>query len=404
MATITGLTPDTGPAAGGTPVVISGDALTDVTDVGFGGTSATDVTVLSDTSVTATTPAGAGSAIVTLVWADGTQQDAPQAFVYVSNAAFGDVTVTSTYQITDGASVVHPISAEPVMPDLTVTAPVVGTADDANLVRRFRLDVTYDDGHRHDTIQIPSGALWDVVAGPTWTPDFGGAFYGGDLSVFVEADLDTGGTLSWSSPLGAMSVLGLNPAKEVVRNRLDNMANLTVVFHRESRFTQFKTGTGIGNAFVVGAHPPLRGVDPGGTVGYGIGQLTTDPIPEPEELWNWLANVDFARGKLLGLRQDASVYQQQVQQGLAWTSQTGGKPPHEGVAYPDAPDFTKDEVDLEMYSRYNSGYRYHDYHPETQAWERRLPLGGDAGTSLPYADALELVKQDVLVGILPPGW
>jgi hypothetical protein len=403
MATITGLDPGTGPEGGGTVVNITGDGLIDVIGVGFDAVSAIDVSIVSDTLVTAATPAGTGMAAVSILFTDGTELDAG-VFAFTPNAAFGDVTISSPSQLPGPGRTIHPITPDLAMPHLSVNAPLVGVSDDATAVRRFRLEVTYDDGHRHDTVYVPTGGGFDVVTGPDWSPDFAGMYAGGDLAVFIEADRDPVGTLYWSSPLASAGILGLNPTHGEVRGRVNDEANVSVVFHRESRFTQFKTTLNTSNAYVGGPHPPLRGLDPKGTVGYGAGQLTVDPEPTVEELWNWAANVDSAYTRLMGLREDAVVYQQQVQQGLAWTGQTGGDPPHKGTAYPDAPDFTDDQLDLEMYARYNGRYRYHNYDPATMTWVRRLPVGQDKDTSLPYADEVESVKEEVLAGHYPVGW
>ena len=56
---VTSLSPSTGLAAGGTAVTISGWNLTGATGVTFGGTPATAVTVVSPTTITATSPAKA---------------------------------------------------------------------------------------------------------------------------------------------------------------------------------------------------------------------------------------------------------------------------------------------------------------------------------------------------------
>jgi hypothetical protein len=65
--------PLTGPLAGGTAVTISGTGLTGATAVLFGGVPATNVVVVSDTSITATTPAhAAGPVDVTVTTPAGT--------------------------------------------------------------------------------------------------------------------------------------------------------------------------------------------------------------------------------------------------------------------------------------------------------------------------------------------
>jgi len=59
LPSITNLSPNTGLAAGGTAVTISGTAFTGATGVTFGGTAATAVVVVSPTSITCTSPAKA---------------------------------------------------------------------------------------------------------------------------------------------------------------------------------------------------------------------------------------------------------------------------------------------------------------------------------------------------------
>ncbi|MFF7459735.1 IPT/TIG domain-containing protein [Kitasatospora sp. NPDC008115] len=65
--TVTGISPGHGPATGGTTVTLTGHRLTGTTDVTFDGVPATDVTVVDDSTVTATVPPHApGTVDVTL--------------------------------------------------------------------------------------------------------------------------------------------------------------------------------------------------------------------------------------------------------------------------------------------------------------------------------------------------
>ena len=64
---VTGVSPDVGPAAGGTPVTITGTGFTNATSVQFGTAAATGVAVNAQgTQITATTPAGATLVDVTV--------------------------------------------------------------------------------------------------------------------------------------------------------------------------------------------------------------------------------------------------------------------------------------------------------------------------------------------------
>ena len=67
-ATFTSMTPSTGPAAGGTAVVIKGVNLSGATGVTFGGTAGTAFSVVNDTTINVTSPAktaGAHAVVVT---------------------------------------------------------------------------------------------------------------------------------------------------------------------------------------------------------------------------------------------------------------------------------------------------------------------------------------------------
>ena len=56
--TVTGLNPTFGPTVGGTPVTISGTNFTGATVVDFGPNAATNLTVVSATTITARQPGG----------------------------------------------------------------------------------------------------------------------------------------------------------------------------------------------------------------------------------------------------------------------------------------------------------------------------------------------------------
>jgi hypothetical protein len=70
--TVAGLTPASGPAAGGTTVTIAGSSFAGATAVGFGGTPAAAFTVDGPNQITATAPAGSGTVDVTVTTPGGT--------------------------------------------------------------------------------------------------------------------------------------------------------------------------------------------------------------------------------------------------------------------------------------------------------------------------------------------
>ena len=84
--TVTAVSPNKGPTAGGTVVTITGTNLTGATAVNFGANAATSLTVNSATSITATSPTGsAGVVDVTVVTPGGTSATgAADQFTYVA--------------------------------------------------------------------------------------------------------------------------------------------------------------------------------------------------------------------------------------------------------------------------------------------------------------------------------
>jgi hypothetical protein len=85
---VTALNPTSGPEAGGTSVTITGSGFTGATAVDFGTTPATNVNVVSDTSITATSPAGTGTVDVTVTTPAGTSPTTTaDQFTFTSTAA-----------------------------------------------------------------------------------------------------------------------------------------------------------------------------------------------------------------------------------------------------------------------------------------------------------------------------
>jgi hypothetical protein len=95
--TVTGLSPNAGPVAGGTTVMITGTNFTGATAVKFGNTPATSFTVNGPTSITATVPPGAVGAVdVTVATPSGTSAvSAGDKFTY-STKAVTSMTLTSS--------------------------------------------------------------------------------------------------------------------------------------------------------------------------------------------------------------------------------------------------------------------------------------------------------------------
>src|SRR5208282_1646272 len=81
--TVSSVSPNNGPAAGGTAVTITGTNFAAGATVTFGGTAATNVVVVSSTSITATTPAGSAGAVTVTVTVNGQGGSLTNGFTYV---------------------------------------------------------------------------------------------------------------------------------------------------------------------------------------------------------------------------------------------------------------------------------------------------------------------------------
>jgi hypothetical protein len=115
---VTGVSPSSGPAAGGTLVTITGTSFTGATAVDFGTKPATSVTVVNDTTITADSPAGTGTVDVNVTTPVGTSATSPaDQFTYVvaptvtgisptSGSTAGGTAVTITGTALTGATAV----------------------------------------------------------------------------------------------------------------------------------------------------------------------------------------------------------------------------------------------------------------------------------------------------------
>jgi len=81
---VSGVSPNSGPTAGGTAVTITGTNFAAGATVTFGGTAATNVVVVSGTQITATTPAGSAGAATVTVTVNGQSGSMASGFSYMS--------------------------------------------------------------------------------------------------------------------------------------------------------------------------------------------------------------------------------------------------------------------------------------------------------------------------------
>lgn len=135
--TISGLTPNTGPTTGGTTVTITGTGFTGAQFVKFGTSAGTNLTIVSDTSLTVQAPAKlAGAYNVTVINGGGTNSGTYNYTYYIPvasppgtpgtpTAVAGDkqATITIVAPTTGGTPITYTVTSNPGGLTCTVTVP-----------------------------------------------------------------------------------------------------------------------------------------------------------------------------------------------------------------------------------------------------------------------------------------
>jgi hypothetical protein len=149
--TVTAISPASGTTAGGTAVTITGTGFVSGATVTLGGTAATRVTVVSSTTITATTPAHAGGAANVVVTDSNGSGTLTNGFSYAgAGATFGFVQVASATPQTPEAGV-------------TISYPQTQGAGDLNLVVVGWNDTTATVRSVTDSL----GNIYSLAVGPT---------------------------------------------------------------------------------------------------------------------------------------------------------------------------------------------------------------------------------------------
>jgi len=127
--TVSTISPNTGTAAGGTAVTITGTGFLTGATVSLGGTAATGVTVVSSTSITATTPAhGAGAVNVVVTNTDAQSGTLTSGYTYTSSGGGGTISFVQVKSATatSGSSVSATFAAPQTVGNLNVVAVMWG--------------------------------------------------------------------------------------------------------------------------------------------------------------------------------------------------------------------------------------------------------------------------------------
>ncbi|HEY7337758.1 MAG TPA: IPT/TIG domain-containing protein [Bryobacteraceae bacterium] len=130
--TVSSVSPNSGPTAGGTAVTITGTNFAAGASVTIGGTAATNVTVVNATTITATTPAGSAGAATVTVTVSGQSGSLANGFTYSAATIIGFVQGNYATPQSAQISVSVPYTAAQKAGDLNVV--VVGWNDSAATV------------------------------------------------------------------------------------------------------------------------------------------------------------------------------------------------------------------------------------------------------------------------------
>ena len=144
------VSPNNGPAAGGTAVTITGTNFAAGATVTFGGAAATNVVVVSGTQITATTPAHAAGAVTVTVTVSGQSGSLTNGFTYNPVVAISLAQVAAATPQSTTATV-------------SVTYPAAQTAGNLNVVVVGWNDTT----STVQSVQDSGGNNYSLAIGPT---------------------------------------------------------------------------------------------------------------------------------------------------------------------------------------------------------------------------------------------
>jgi hypothetical protein len=185
--TFTALSPNNGPAAGGTLVTLTGSGFTGATSVSFGGAPGTSVTVVNDGQITAVTPAGANGAVDVTV-------STPAGMVRLAG---GFTYAYAVGQPLAGGKIATLPGGQPVL--IVANADIAGQLDwgDANTACTSLNSGGYTDWYLPDANQLNSFMSDPAIGGFTssayyWTS----TYFGGTTAEAVNFD---GSSFNWTT-------------------------------------------------------------------------------------------------------------------------------------------------------------------------------------------------------------
>lgn len=270
-----------------------------------------------------------------------------------------DPTVTPTITIDLGDPL--NIDETPEMPEIQATAKV--SPPSTNVTWTAQITYKLRSGACSGGPQFDSSNV--TGEGETFTPDFG-AIYGGKLEIKAKTTCGRGAETTITRDVG-----GLNADPNDVRNEIGTMDSpfeaddLKKIACHESRQRQFTGGN----------KPTLGSADDVGIMQICYQRTLGD-------VWNWKTNIARGRGNVLA----AAAYSRSVPLYMRRGYYMAGgkrKPwlPRGNGPFPNATDFTPEQLRLEAIKRYNAGYlpdvAYWEWDDAAGVWVANPQGGGD---------------------------
>ena len=191
--TVTGLNPRSGSTGGGTTVTISGCGFTGATGVAFGATAATSFTFVSDTHLTAVSPAGAAGAVDVTVSTPAGSSASGTADLY-------QFTPPGTYHALSPTRLLDTRGGSPLGPGGRINLQLSGASVPSNATTAvLNMTVTQPTATSWLTV-YPAGGQVPLASNLNWT-------HGQTLANLVEVTIGLGGQITISNSSGSVHVI-----------------------------------------------------------------------------------------------------------------------------------------------------------------------------------------------------
>jgi hypothetical protein len=214
VPTVTGINPNSGPAAGGTGITITGTNFTGTTAVKIDGVNVTTFTAISATTISAITPAGTAGAKDVVVTGPGGSGTGSGLFTYIANTA----PIASNVQIAGVAQV-----GETLTGSFSITDAEGDTTSSA--IRWYRADNAAGTTGR---VEVGMAVTYTVVAG--------------DVGKYIVFEVTPTASAGTSPGTAVTAVSGLVTKKAQVSVTYSNVTKI----YGDGAFTHTATGGSIG--------------------------------------------------------------------------------------------------------------------------------------------------------------